>query len=193
VGGLDSFLPSAGTRNAPILRDEAAKAGPPADKLTLRELTPQRQVRSIVRTFSSGREAKEYLIAQIVLEAEREGMPLSETERKMMHFTETAWTLPDIWEVNEVFERDYDQQTYEGKIGKLARKARARGAAANELETWKEAVRALKREDHYLLVLLAAPTGSSDSLLVDRLKLVGTALLVCLLLIAGVFLFSSKK
>ena len=146
-----------------------------------------------MRTFSSGREAKEYLIAQIVLEAEREGMPLSETERKMMYFTETAWTLPDIWEVNEIFERDYDQQTYEGKIGKLVRKARARGAAANELETWKEAVRALKREDHYLLVLLATGTGSSDSLLVDRLKLVGTALLVCLLLIAGVFLFSSKK
>ena len=120
-----------------------------------------------MRTFSSGREAKEYLIAQIVLEAEREGMPLSETERKMMYFTETAWTLPDIWEVNEVFERDYDQPTYEGKIGKLARNARARGAAANELETWKEAIRTLKREDHYLLVLLAAPTGSSDSLLVD--------------------------
>jgi hypothetical protein len=156
-------------------------------------LTPQRQVRSIVGTFSSGREAKEYLIAQIVLEAEREGVPLSETERKMMYFTETAWTLPDIWEVNEVFERDYDQQKYEGKIGNLARKARARGAAANELETWKEAVRALKREDHYLLALLAAPTESSDSLLVDRLKLVATALLVCLLLIAGVFLFSSKK
>lgn len=146
-----------------------------------------------MRTFSSGREAKEYLIAQIVLEAEREGIPLSETERKMMYFTETAWTLPDIWEVNELFERDYDQQTYEGKIEKLARKARARGAAANELKTWKEAVRALKGEDHYLSVLLAAPTGSSDSLLVDRLKLVGTALLVCLLLIAGAFLFSSKK
>ena len=55
-----------------------------------------------MRTFNSGREAKEYLIAQIVLEAEREGMPLSETERKMMYFTETAWTLPDIWEVNEI-------------------------------------------------------------------------------------------
>jgi hypothetical protein len=65
-------------------------------------LPPQPQVRSIFRTFSSGREAKEYLIAQIVLEAERDGMPLSETERKMLYFTETAWTLPDIWEVNEV-------------------------------------------------------------------------------------------
>jgi hypothetical protein len=146
-----------------------------------------------VRTFSSGQEAKEYLIAQIVLEAEHEGMPLSETERKMMYFTETGWTLPDIWEVHKVFERDYDQRTYEVKIGKLARKARARGAAANELGTWREAVRTLKLEDHYLLVLLTTSTRSSDSLLVDRLKLVGTALLVCLLLIAGVFLFSSKK
>jgi hypothetical protein len=153
-------------------------------------LTPQVRVRLIVRTFSSGREAKEYLIAQIVLEAEREGVPLSETERKMMYFTETAWTLPDIWDVNEVFERDYDQPTYEGKIGELARKARTLGVAANELETWKEAVRVLKSEDHYLLVLLAEPKGRSNSLFVDRLKLVGTAFLVCLLLIGGLFLFS---
>jgi hypothetical protein len=148
---------------------------------------------SVMRTFSSGREAKEYLIAQIVLEAEREETSLTETERKMMYFTETAWTLPDMWEVNEVFERDYDQATYEGKIGKLARKARAHRATANELETWDEAVRTLKNEDHYLLVLLAAPAGSSNSLLVDRLKLVGTAALVCLLLLTGIVLFSSKK
>ena len=74
-----------------------------------------------MRTFSSGREAKEYLIAQIVLEAEREGMPLSETERKMMYFTETAWTLPDIWEVNEVFERDYDHLLVKLPISRLFR------------------------------------------------------------------------
>jgi hypothetical protein len=144
-----------------------------------------------VRTFSSGREAKEYLITQIVLEAEREGTPLSDTERKMMYFSETAWTLPDIWDVNEVFERDYDQTAYEAKIGELARKARTRGAAANELEVWKEAVRVLKRDDHYLLVLLAGPKRLSDSLFVDRLKLVGTAFLVVLLVIGGLW-FSSK-
>jgi hypothetical protein len=74
-----------------------------------------------VQPFSSGQEAKSYLISWIALEAEREGVPLSETERKMMYFTETAWTHPDIWEVNESFERDYDQPAYEAKIGELAR------------------------------------------------------------------------
>lgn len=144
-----------------------------------------------MRTFSSCREAKEFLIAQIVLEAEREGKPLSETEDDVLH--RDRLDAPRHMGSERGFQRDCDQQTYESKIGKLARKARARGAAANELATWKEAVRALKLEDHYLLVLLAAPTESSDSILVDRLKLVGTALPVCLLLIAGFFLFSAKK
>jgi hypothetical protein len=152
-----------------------------------------------VQTFGSGREAKEYLVAKILAEAEHQGTPLSETERKMMYFTETAWTLPDMLEVNQTFERDYDEAAYEAKIGKLARTAEGRAAETNELATWKEAVQTLEREDHYLLVLLAAPTESSDSpessdsRLVDRAKLIGTALLVCILLIAGFVLFHSKE
>ena len=146
-----------------------------------------------MQAFGSGREAKEYLIAQIVVEAESEGTPLSETERKMMYFTETAWMPPDIWEVNEVFEQDYDAPAYEVKIGNLARRAKDHAAGTNELQVWKEAVRTLQREDHYLLVLLAASTGNSDVLFVGRLKLLGTVLLICLLIIAGVFLFFSKK
>jgi hypothetical protein len=146
-----------------------------------------------VHQLNSGREAKEYLIERIVLEADREGVPLSETERKMMCFTETAWTLPDIWEVNESFERDYDDSVYEAKIGELAHKARACAAAAGELETWNGAVQVLKREDHYLLVLLTASAKPSESHLADRLKLVGTALIVCLLLLAGAFFFSTRK
>jgi hypothetical protein len=143
--------------------------------------------------FSSGREAKEYLIDRIVGEAEQDGVPLSETERKMMYFTDTGWTLPDIYEVNEVFERDYDDAEYEAKIGELARNARARAKEAGELDRWKEAVRVLEQEDHYLLVLIAAAPESSGSLLVDRLKLVGTALLVVCLIVAGIFLYSAFK
>jgi hypothetical protein len=101
--------------------------------------------------------------------------------------------LPDIWEVNEAFERDYDQPAYEAKIGELARKARARVVASKGLATWEHAVQVLQREDHYLLVLLDGSSRTSNSYLVDRLKLVGVALVACLLLIAGVFLLSSKK
>lgn len=142
-----------------------------------------------MQTFTSGREAKEYLIARIVAEAGRESVPLSETERKMMYFTETAWTPPDMGEVSEAFDRDYDQPTYEAKIGGLAQQARHH---ADEMEEWKEAVLTLGREDHYLLVLLNAQSARSPSRLKDRLKLVGTALLICALMLAGMILFSQK-
>ncbi len=147
-----------------------------------------------MQTFSSGREAKEYLIAQIVAEAQRDGIALSETERKMMYFTETAWTLPDMPEISEAFDKEYDQPEYEAKIGSLARKARGRAEESNNLKAWNDAVRVLAQEDHYLLVLLAAePLESSSSKLMDRVKLVGTALLVCALLLAGIALFALRK
>src|SRR5690349_23643303 len=62
------------------------------------------------------REAKEFLISKIVAEAQREKAPLSEIERKMLYFTESGWTLPDIMQVSEQFDREYDQDEYEKKI-----------------------------------------------------------------------------
>ena len=61
-----------------------------------------------MQTFSTPREAKEFLVSRIVAEAQREGVPLSEIERKMLYFSETGWTLPDMMEVDEAFDRDYD-------------------------------------------------------------------------------------
>jgi hypothetical protein len=55
--------------------------------------------------FSDVRDAKEYLIDRVVDEAQLQGMPLSDLERKMLYFSETGWTLPDMEEVNAAFER----------------------------------------------------------------------------------------
>ncbi|HEX3353709.1 MAG TPA: hypothetical protein VHS34_12870 [Terriglobales bacterium] len=41
-----------------------------------------------MKTFLGCREAKEFLISEIVAEAQRENAPLSEVERKMLYFTE---------------------------------------------------------------------------------------------------------
>jgi len=49
-----------------------------------------------MKAFHSGREAKEFLIGELVGEAQRENMPLSEVERKMLYFTESGWTLPFV-------------------------------------------------------------------------------------------------
>ena len=41
---------------------------------------------------------------------------------RMLYFTETGWTLPDMKQVSSDFDRDYDQGEYEQKIGGLVSK-----------------------------------------------------------------------
>jgi hypothetical protein len=100
--------------------------------------------------------AKEFLISQVMEEAQRENVPLSEVERKMLYFTETEETLPDIYEVNAQFDAEYDGAEYEKKIAGLLRKAfRRNGKESVEGERqWKHAVSDLRKEDHYLLVMV---------------------------------------
>jgi hypothetical protein len=106
--------------------------------------------------FGSARDAKEFLVSKIVEEAQREGAPLSEVERKMLYFTENYWTLPDMASVSEAFDREYDRDQYEKRISQLVRKARVRTRKENpqELEDWKDAICILSKEDHYILVML---------------------------------------
>ena len=116
-----------------------------------------------MQKFANARDAKEFLIGSIIAESQREGVPLSEVERKMLYFSETAWTLPDIAEVNDIFDRDYNQADYEQKIGKLIRNLHAHARTNNRehFDDWTEAVRIVRREDHYLLALIDAAESKS--------------------------------
>src|SRR5437879_12468029 len=100
--------------------------------------------------------ANEYHISQIVEEAERENVALSYVERKMLYFTETEETLPDIYEVNAQFESEYDDSEYEKKIAGLLRNAfrRNRKESVEGERRWKQAIADLRKEDHYLLVMV---------------------------------------
>jgi hypothetical protein len=138
-----------------------------------------------VQTFATARDAKEFLVSRIITQSQREGVPLSEVERKMLYFSETAWTLPDIREVNDAFDREYNQAEYEQKIGRLIRNhcTNARGDNREEFDAWTEAVSAIRREDHYLLVLIGA--AESSTLSVRRLlKLSVIALVVACVIMA---------
>src|ERR1700726_49604 len=105
-----------------------------------------------MHAFLNGREAKEFLISELVAEAQRENIPLSEVERKMLYFTESGWTLPDMMEVSEDFDREYDQAKYEQKIAKLVTRAdrRIRKSSGDDYDRWWAAIRFLQREDHYI-------------------------------------------
>jgi hypothetical protein len=106
--------------------------------------------------FTSPQEAKEFLVAQVVLQAQRDGVSLTEVERKMLYFSETDWTLPDIAEVNEEFECEYDQDEYEKKIGRVISDAlkQARKEGKESGDNWSDAIRLLRKGDHYLLVMM---------------------------------------
>jgi hypothetical protein len=100
--------------------------------------------------------AKEFLISRVVEEAQRENIPLSEVERKMLYFTETEETLPDIYEVNAQFDSAYDSTEYEEKIAALLRNAfrHIQNESVEAKRQWKQAVADLRKEDHYLLVMV---------------------------------------
>jgi hypothetical protein len=144
--------------------------------------------------FSSSRAAKEYLVDRIVAQTKQDGTELSEIERKMLYFTESAWTLPDMTEVSEKFDQEYDQDLYEGKIAQIVRRVHEAAGEVDE-ETWNEAVAVLSSEDHYLLVLIspkltrrraARPPG-------DRVKLVLTAALIVAVLMVGIWIFAVHR
>jgi multidrug transporter EmrE-like cation transporter len=153
------------------------------------------RIREVMNSPLSTREAKEYLVAQITAEEQREGISLSDVERKMLYFSETGWTLPEIMEVNEQFDQDYDQDEYEEKIAKLVRSATKRVKKENpeEYDRWLDAVRQLSTEDHYIL-LIVARGGISMSASAemrpphDRLKLWGTGFAIVAFFLCVVFL-----
>jgi len=100
--------------------------------------------------------AKQFLISRVIEEAEREDVPLSEIEMKMLYFTEVHLTTPDIHEVNAEFERDYDSDKYESKIAAILKNAHNRDSQldVSRKHRWKDALDALKNEDHYILVMV---------------------------------------
>jgi hypothetical protein len=106
--------------------------------------------------FPTAREAKEFLVSGIVAEAQREDVPLADLERKMLYFSETGWTLPDMMEISDGFDRDYDPNEYETKIAHLIRNAtkRKRKESPAGFASWIRAARKLKQEDHYLSVMV---------------------------------------
>jgi hypothetical protein len=105
--------------------------------------------------------AKQFLISRVTAEAELERVPLSDVETKMLHFTEVHPSLPDIYDVYAEFERDYNSDEYEKKVAGLLKNAHDndRKQSAGAEQPWKDALNALRAEDHYILVMTGQAFG----------------------------------
>lgn len=119
-----------------------------------------------VKKFATDKRALDYLAGRIAAEAEREGSALSEVERKMLYFSETDWTLPEMAEVSAEFDRVYDQNEYERKIAGLIGKVTAsfQGADSDEQENWDAALERLSEGDRFLPVMVDASRSTNHSL-----------------------------
>ena len=106
--------------------------------------------------FHNAREAKEFLISKIVEQAQCDGVSLSDLERTMLYFSETGWTLPSIGSISEEFDRVCDQDEYEEKIVALIKGAYKEilRDPGNGYEKWWSAIRLLRKQDHYILVMV---------------------------------------
>jgi hypothetical protein len=138
--------------------------------------------------------AKQFLISRVVEEAGVEQVSLSEVEKMMLYFTEVHPSLPDIYEVNAEFERDYDSDEYEAKIAGLLKNARDRDrqSSPSREQDWTDALDALKKEDHYILVMVAQAFGAGSAAgdghrTRDVLIYLGVGIGIVLLLVLKVF------
>lgn len=121
--------------------------------------------------FGAVGDAKEYLIHRILAQADRDGIALSDVERKMLYFSETGSTLPNMMAISREFDEGYDQDEYEKKIAEVIRRTRGQ---PNESDKWDDAVQVLRGEDHYLLVLIECPSASPAKL--SRREIAGVIL-----------------
>ena len=144
--------------------------------------------------FRTIKEAKDFLANRIVAEAARENVPLSEVERKMLYWSETGWTLPNMKQVGAEFERDYEDNAYERKVALLIANLTANHHHGNEDEEtkWDAAVDKLSEGDHYLSVLVrvAHPPGGGFLPTLETPVIRSTGDFIKLLLASFAFIFA---
>jgi hypothetical protein len=134
------------------------------------------------------REAKDFLVQKTAEQAALQDVPLSDLERRMMYFTETGECPEDPVALNDAFEAGCKTQQYETKVAKLMAHAYRQLKKDNPsaVQTWDEAIKLLRKGDHYILVLWDLRTAVERPPY-DTLKLLGSALLVIIVLLVLIF------
>ncbi|SRR6266568_2345489 len=145
------------------------------------------------KPFVSVDEAKEFLIAKVIAQAQRDNVPLSDAERKMMYYSVEKSTVAD-----EVADQFPDEDPgYEEKISLVFRHAFQYDKA--EQVDYINALRELKKEDHYLEILVGSALNPTSLRVQDRnpldlLRLFLSALgVIVVLLILTVYWQSWKE
>lgn len=97
--------------------------------------------------------AKQFLLAKLAGQGDRDGVGLDDVEKRMFFFSEISGEAGI--ESREAFEKNYDESRYEAKITKLLRRAYARDKRSRDKRReWSSALNTLRHEDFYGLVMI---------------------------------------
>ena len=97
--------------------------------------------------------AKQFLVAKLLEQAALDDVPISDIEKRMFLFSETA-QVPSDFDASDKFDADYDEE-YEAKITQLLKRVFARDEQTKDTkDLWKKHLAALKDVDFYGLVMV---------------------------------------
>ncbi len=109
----------------------------------------------------------EFIAGKIEQQAEFEGTPLADIEKKMLRFSEVEpgpLGRDESLRISEKFDQDLDMFEYEAKIRTLVRQAYDRDRRTTDgVSAWNEARRALRGHDYYLLVMVKGAFAQSSA------------------------------
>ena len=114
-----------------------------------------------MRSFATQTEARQFFVERIVRQAQTDGVSLSEDERQMLSWSESA---PDSVADSALAERlasVISDADYEAKIAGLLRSSFKGDVAVDPdaKSAWATALSVLRRGDHYLLVMINEAVG----------------------------------
>ena len=112
--------------------------------------------------FVSEAAAKAFFISKVLQQAEQAGIFLSKAQRYMLSWSENDPSSVLDNELNEQFEKEITQAEFEKKIQTLIKQAYEKDIAKEKdmKETYREAYKALKQGDHFILIMVDAAIGS---------------------------------
>ena len=116
-----------------------------------------------MRSFATQAEARQFFIDKIVHQAQREGVSLSDDERQMLRWSESAEDSVADPALAERLAVAMSDAEYESKIAGLLRnsfndEARVDPGAKDD---WASALSALKQGDHYISVIANEAVGKA--------------------------------
>ena len=106
-------------------------------------------------------EARRFFIDRVVAEAEREGIPLSSSERRMLSWSEVEPGCVADPSVAEALASEISDEAYEAKVSRLLAAAYERELSTDAAakDSYRGAYSVLKRGDYYLMIMTEQVLG----------------------------------